>query len=63
MIIEKIGEKLTDGSKVYSLEIVKTDDGQRLTLHCTSEKDADDLRFKLVTLFGKHTLESDFITC
>lgn len=59
MLIEKRITSLTDGSKVYDLIVYKG--GSIIELYCNSEKDVDDLQFKLSVLLSKHTTEQTII--
>jgi hypothetical protein len=59
MLIEKMKGTMTDGSEVFDLTICCGDD--TITFECTSEKDADDLQFKLAVLISKHTNEQAVI--
>ena len=55
MLLEKFVNKLTDGSKSYDLIVCRG--GDTIILECNSQKDADDLQFKLGVLLAKHTNE------
>ena len=59
MLIEKMESNLTDDSKVYGIIICKG--SSTIIVDCLSEKDADDLQFKLRVLLAKHTTEQTIL--